>query len=314
MADGEVTTWSVYDDLPLAEVVELPEPVDEADRTAHLAIAWTDDPDPLPDADSRAFKLGVRHRETSAAPPSGERIDLGARVEVDGRWRWTEWTDDEDRTFSLSSVGLEQTTFDAIQASIRATGTGPLDVQVAAPEPFREVVRFAWDGGRSGPDESGSGRGPFLVDPVGGGYAALFSGPELGSGPHASLAVGRTTPAAAWLSIVTQSPTPPVVGEVRGHRSYEHRLMPESARSPEMEAAMEADPEAAASWQRLLETVILQWWEDDVAITIVASPASEARRMAESLRAVDESDWEAFASSATGVPDLERLGPSTTLR
>ena len=115
--------------------------------------------------------------------------------------------------------------------------------------------------------------------------------------------------AAAWLSIVAQSPTPPVVGEVRGHRSYEHRLMPDSASSPEMDAAMEADPEAAASWQQLLETVILQWWEDDVAITIVASPASEARRMAESLRAVDESDWEVFATSATGLPDLHRPDP-----
>lgn len=305
-------------DLPLAGVTESEELM--ATRTdmmrdgANLVVAWTDDPDDYPDADSRIIALSVappnpdrrppppppvshpnfRGDPDNYLPPHGEAPI--PHVSSQGRWLSTDWVADDGQEVGLSSVGLDEAAFTQVRESVvLSPGAG---LNVTLPDGFREVTRLEWEGGVP---SSGALTVPFFSDVSQPHYSAGFASGPLGQPPFASYSVGKSSPSMVWISAVTPGP-PPTAVEVAGHSGYERAMGLFDELTPEMEAAFQADPEQRRNVEYLQGLVFLQWWVGDVAFTVSASPAAEARRMAESLQEVDEAEWQTFVASATGAP------------
>lgn len=124
----------------------------------------------------------------------------------------------------------------------------------------------------------------------------------------AGLSVMTSPPSALWPVISTAIPATLTVRDVQGHTAYELGTAPhDRTLSPEMEAVRAEDPDLVEALVRLGDIVTLVWWDGSgVAFKIMAPSSEDAMTMAESIHEVDQSEWDAFVSSAVGLPELER--------
>jgi hypothetical protein len=247
----------------------------------------------MPSASSPVLHLSATRVEGGGVQPSEPSTQELGNVVV------TSWVDPAGVLWSLAGRFVDRASFDAAQATVRndATGAPTLD----APSGFREVVRITFDSAATlSAGELDAGYP--VIDTQRPGYVVVFDD-VLGYAMEQSFvvgrsyAVGRRPPSFAWLTTVAARSLDPESIDVRGKPGYLMRLRG---------ATSTASPEAPSDLTFFDIGVILFWWEDgDLLISTMAPTEDEARALAESLREVDEAEWQAFRAAA------EQTAPSS---
>ncbi len=290
--------------MELSDVHYLPLPSDDLpDISGQRVLVWTDDPAPMPREESSALRLDVIVRSDLGGRPPTSRELNPIRSSPDGSSHSVSWVDAGGVQGELRGRNVDLATFEQLRDSI-VLGPGT-EVSSQLPTGYREVFDLDIQG------PGGARILPYfdsvLMYPDVSGYAqSYYSAGRLPQG--ASLGVATAPALTAWPLIVPGYPSALTLREVQGHTAYEIGMQERiNASSPEMEAALADNPEVAESIERVASVVSLTWWDDaGLAFNIFAPSSEEAMSMAESLRQVDQSEWDAFVSTAIGRPDLPR--------